>query len=115
MRVALLLSLVFTAVACQKSSSPAPAPGAGTGPLDAGVGGPAVILAKLESYRDTACACVEPACVQGVEREMRNWLLREGPALSLTPSTPAQQAAADKTMAAMETCVQKILHPTGQP
>ena len=80
--------------------------GVSTPPLDS-----AAILTKLEGFRDIACACTDVTCVQTNERNMRNWLLREGPGtMNLKPS-PGELAAAEKVSAAMSECVEKILHP----
>lgn len=118
-RLALVAVLVLAACSSKKSagagsgsSEPPPVAGSGSGsgsgsaPLDA-----AAILAKLESFRDVACACTDITCVQTNEREMRNWLLREGPATMNLKTTPEQMAAAEKVTAAMSVCVERILHP----
>ena len=114
-RVALIAVLVLAACSSKKSagagsgsSEPPPVAGSGSGsaPLDA-----AAILAKLESFRDVACACTDITCVQTNERDMRNWLLREGPATMNLKTTPEQMAAAEKVTAAMSVCVERILHP----
>lgn len=116
-RLALVAVLVLAACSSKKSagagsgsSEPPPVAGSGSGsgsaPLDA-----AAILAKLESFRDIACACTDITCVQTNEREMRNWLLREGPATMNLKTTPEQMAAAEKVTAAMSVCVERILHP----
>jgi|JI10StandDraft_1071094.scaffolds.fasta_scaffold00206_56 hypothetical protein len=111
-------SVVFAAVvavsavaACKKTAkSPAAqdagATGSGATPIT-----PEVVLAKLEGFRDAACACMAPACVKDVEIEMRDWLLKEGPAMQSLQSTAAQNDAANKASAAMAACVDRILHP----
>ncbi len=111
-RVALSLAALSLAAGCQKSSSRGRDGGA-TG--DAAAADPAAVIAKLEGYRDAACACASPACVQDVENDMRNWLLAVGPAMQDLKGTPAQTAAAQKASAAMDACVDRILHPTGHP
>jgi len=112
-------SVVFAAVVavsaagCKKTAKPSAAQDAAsaTGSSGATPITPEAVLAKLEGFRDAACACMAPACVKDVEIEMRDWLLKEGPAMQSLKSTAAQNDAANKASAAMAACVDRILHP----
>ena len=111
-----IVVVVASGAGCQRSKKSPPAEGAGAPvTLDAASAGapvtPAAVLAKLEGFRDAACACVEPACVKDVEIAMRDWLLSEGPAMQGLQSTPAQEEAAKRASSAMAARVDKILHP----
>lgn len=115
-RLAFVAVVALAACSSKKSADPgsgsgsSEAPAAGTGasskPLDA-----AGILAKLESFRDVACACTDVTCVQNNERDMRNWLLREGPGTMKLKPSAADMAAAEKVTTAMTACVDKIMNP----
>ena len=102
------------AAGCQKSAKPSWAQDAGPGGTAGSAAAtpitPAAVLAKLEGFRDAACACMAPDCVKEVEIEMRDWLLKEGPAMQSLKSTAAQNEAANKASSAMAACVDRVLH-----
>lgn len=112
-----VVAVAAGAAGCQKSARPSWAQDAGPG----GTAGsdaaamtpvtPEAVLAKLEGFRDAACACMAPACVEDVEMAMRAWLLKEGPEMQSLKSTAAQNEAANKASSAMAACVDRILHP----
>ncbi|MBL8622008.1 MAG: hypothetical protein JNK64_11910 [Myxococcales bacterium] len=107
------------AAGCQKSGKPSWAQDAAAGGAAGSAAAtatptpvtPEAVLAKLEGFRDAACACMAPDCVKDVELEMRDWLLKEGPAMQSLQSTAAQNEAANKASSAMAACVDRILHP----
>lgn len=111
--VVFVVAAVGAVAGCQKSGKPSWAQDAGPGSGSAATAPitPEAVLAKLEGFRDAACACMAPDCVKSVELEMRDWLLKEGPAMQSLKSTAAQNAAANKASSAMAACVDRILHP----
>lgn len=108
-----VFAVVAAAAGCRKAGKPSWAQDAGPGSGSAATAPitPEAVLAKLEGFRDAACACMAPACVKDVELAMRNWLLKEGPAMQSLQSTAAQNDAANKASAAMTACVDRILQP----
>lgn len=108
-----VVAAAAAAAGCQKSGKPSWAQDAGAGGSAAATPTPITpeaVLAKLEGFRDAACACMAPDCVKDVEIEMRDWLLKEGPAMQSLKSTAAQNEAANKASSAMAACVDRVLH-----
>lgn len=62
------------------------------------------ILAKMRDFKDQACACSDPQCIEEVETEMMRWALANMDEMKSLEPTPAQDAEADRIAEAMDTC-----------
>ena len=78
---------------------------AGTG---CGGGGADEILGKMKGFKDKVCACKDKACVEGVEKEMMEWAMKNMDKMKNMKPTKAQDEAADKIEDEMDKCKEKL-------
>jgi hypothetical protein len=79
-----------------------------------GGGGADEILGKMRGFKDKVCACKDKACVEGVEKEMMEWAMKNMDKMKNMKPTKAQDEAADKIEDEMDKCKEK-LEPAAAP
>jgi hypothetical protein len=72
-----------------------------------GGGGADEILGKMRSFKDKMCKCTDKACVDGVEKEMMEWAVKNMEKMKGMKPTKAQEEAADKIDDEMDKCKEK--------
>jgi hypothetical protein len=72
-----------------------------------GGGGADEILGKMRSFKDKMCKCKDKACVEGVEKEMMEWAMKNMEKMKDMKPTKAQEEAADKIDDEMDKCKEK--------
>lgn len=73
-----------------------------------GGGGADEILGKMRSFKDKVCACKDKACIEGVEKEMMEWAMKNMDKMKNMKPTKAQDEAADKIEDEMDKCKEKV-------
>lgn len=73
-----------------------------------GGGGADEILGKMRGFKDKVCACKDKACVEGVEKEMLEWAMKNMDKMKNLKPTKAQDEAADKIEDEMDKCKAKF-------
>lgn len=74
-----------------------------------GGGGADEMLGKMRSFKDKMCKCTDKACVEGVEKEMMEWAMKNMEKMQkiAKSATKAQEEAADKIDDEMDKCKEK--------
>jgi hypothetical protein len=67
-----------------------------------------VFIAKVRELKDQMCACRDHACVERLERETMEWVMKNMDRMSKLDPTPAQDAALDRIEDDMERCREKV-------
>ena len=73
-----------------------------------GGGGADEILGKMRGFKDKVCACKDKACVEGVEKEMMEWAMKNMDKMKNMKPTKAQDEAANKIEDEMDKCKERL-------
>lgn len=82
-----------------------------------GGGGADEIIGKMRSFKDKMCKCTDKACVEGVEKEMMEWAMKNMEKMQkiAKTATKAQEEAADKIEDEMDKCKDKAMGEAPAP
>ncbi|HVK72521.1 MAG TPA: hypothetical protein VM734_04350 [Kofleriaceae bacterium] len=66
------------------------------------------LLGKMKEFKDKTCACKDKACLEKVEKDAMEWMMKNADKFKNVKPSKAQDEAADKLDDEMDACKKKI-------